>query len=206
MMDLFGLDISTDTILLAAIVAGLFGVFDRIWALLLDIWEWLIPFHIVKEFEAGVVLRWGHYNRTIGPGLKWFWPCGVEEILTDTVVRRVAYGKVQSCDSKDGTPINISPIIVFYVGNIKRWLLEVDDAEDALLDITYGIVEENVTRTDARDINSDDFKYDILTEVKEEGTAWGARVQEVKFSDRSKTKALRLWTGSGHSAIVDEED
>lgn len=206
-MEFFGMSFDmNDAFIVAAFIAMFMGVFDHLWKLLLDIWEWLIPFHVVKEFEAGVILRWGRYSRTVAPGLRWYWPCGVEEMLTDTVVRRVAYGDVQSCDSKDGKPINISPIIVFRVGNIKRWLLEVDDAEDALLDITYGIVEENVNRTNSRDINSDEFKYNILNEVKDEGTDWGARVQEVKFSDRSKTKALRLWTGSGHNDIMSDEE
>lgn len=194
-----------DAFIIAAFIAAFMGLFDHVWKLILDIWDWLIPFEVLDEYEGGVVLRWGKWNRTIGPGLRWHWPFGIEEILSTVVVRRVAYGDVQSCDSKDGVSINISPIIVFHVGNVKRWLLEVDDAEDALLDITYGIVEENVNCTEARWIKDDEFKADILAEVKDEGKTWGARVQEIKFSDRSKSKALRLWTGSGHMELEDEE-
>ncbi len=202
-MEVFGFDISQNALLLAAIVAGLFGVFDHLWELMLDLWDWFMPFEVIKEYEQAVVLLWGIWTRTVGPGFRWRWP-GAEEIVKDIVVRRVAYGDVQSCNSKDGIPVNISPIVVFKVGNIKRWLLEVDDAEDALLDVTYGIVEEHVTNTDWADIKNGKFKSAVLEAVREEGNTWGARVEDVKFSDRSKTRALRLWT-NGHS-IEDFKD
>ncbi len=193
-----------DAFIIAAFIAMFMGLFDHLWALILDIWDWLIPFEVITEYEQAVVLRWGVHTRTVGPGLRWHWPFGIEEIREDTVVRRAAYGDVQSCDSRDGIPVNISPIVVFKVGNIKRWLLEVDDAEDALLDVTYGILEEHVTNTDWKDIKKREFKSAVFEAVREEGNTWGARVEDVKFADRSKTKALRLWTG-GHS-IEDYED
>ena len=193
-----------DAFIVAAFIAMFMGLFDHLWMLILDIWDWLIPFEVITEYEQAVVLRWGVHTRTVGPGFRWHWPFGIEEIREDTVVRRAAYGDVQSCDSKDGIPVNISPIVVFKVGNIKRWLLEVDDAEDALLDVTYGILEEHVTNTDWKDIKKEEFKLAVFEAVREEGNTWGARVEDVKFADRSKTAALRLWTG-GHS-IEDYED
>ena len=189
------MDITTSAIVLAAIIAGAFGVFERIWDLLLDIWYWLIPFEVINEYEQAVVLRWGKYNRTVGPGLRWHWPFGIEDILEDTVVRRAEWGDVQSCESKDGKPVNISPIIVYKIGNIKRWTLEVDDASDALLDVAAGIVEDQVKLTNWEDIKTLEFKQRVFNEVYEEGLSWGARVEDVKFADRSRTKALRLWTG-----------
>ena len=39
-MEIFGFDISQNALLLAAIVAGLFGVFDHLWELMLDLWDW----------------------------------------------------------------------------------------------------------------------------------------------------------------------
>ncbi len=203
-MDFFGMEFDmNDAFIVAAFMAAFMGVFDHLWELLLDIWDWLLPFEVIDQYEEGVVLLWGVWTRTIGPGFRWRWP-GAENILTDTVVRRAAYGDVQSCDSKDDIPVNISPIVIFKVGNIRRWLLEVDDAEEALLDVTYGILEEHVTTTNWKDIKNCKFKKAVLSAVKEEGNTWGARVEDVKFADRSKTKALRLWTG-GHS-IEDFDD
>jgi hypothetical protein len=135
----------------------------------------------------------------VNPGLRWRIPFGIEEILKDTVVRRTSYLDVQSLTSKDDVCVNISPIIIYKIGNIRRWLLEVDDAEDALNDVTYGIVDEEVANTTAEDINLDAFAEAVTAKVKEAGTGWGARVETVKFSDRSGTKALRLWTSTGEA-------
>lgn len=197
-MELFGLTLGlNEGIVVAAIIAAFMGVFEHIWELLLDIWDWLIPFEVIAEYEQAVVLRWGVYNRTVGPGLRWHWPFGIEEIIEDTVVRRAEWGDVQSCESKDGKAVNISPIIVFKVGNIRRWLLEVDDAADALLDVAAGIVEDLVRETGWEDIKKVEFKEAVIEAVYEEGLTWGARVEDVKFADRSRTKALRLWTNGG---------
>ena len=100
-----------DAFIIAAFIAMFMGLFDHLWALILDIWDWLIPFRVITEYEQAVVLRWGVWTRTVGPGLRWHWPFGIEEIVEDTVVRRAAYGDVQSCDSKDGIQVNISPIV-----------------------------------------------------------------------------------------------
>ena len=120
-MDFFGLEFDmNDAFIVAAVMAVFMGLFDHLWALILDIWDWLIPFEVITEYEQAVVLRWGVYTRTVGPGLRWKIPFGVEDILEDTVVRRAAYGDVQSCDSKDDIPVNISPIVIFKGGNIRR--------------------------------------------------------------------------------------
>lgn len=186
---------SNEAVLLLAI-AFMFGIFEKVFDLVVDIFDWLIPFQVIDEYEQAVVLRWGRYHRTVGPGFRWKWPFGMESVREDTVVRRVAYGDVQSCDSRDGIPVNLSVIVVFYVGNIKRWMLEVDDPEDAVLDISYGVVEENIGKHDWKQIKEPSFKETVFNEIKNEGINWGARVIEVKFADRSKSKAIRLWTGN----------
>lgn len=204
-MDFLGFTFDmNDAFIVAAVMAAFMGVFDHLWELLLDIWDWLLPFEVIMDYEQAVVVRWGVYNRTVGPGFRWKIPFGVEDIMEDTVVRRAEWGDVQSCESKDGKPVNISPVIVYRVGNIKRWILEVDDAADALLDVAAGIVEDTVDQTNWDDIKGEEFKEAVYEAVREEGLLWGARVDDVKFADRSKTKALRLWTNGGDVYEADE--
>ena len=180
------------------------GVFDKLIELLLGIWEWLIPFTVVDQFEEGVVLRWGIWNRDLKPGFRWYWP-GVERVMKDTVVRRTAYLAVQSLTTKDGINLNVSPIVIYWVGNIKRWTLEVDDAADAMNDITYGINDELCTETLWKDFYTAEYAAELTRRVKKSGTDWGGRVAEVKFSDRSKSRSMRLWTGDGMSDTDDDE-
>ena len=179
----------------AAIIAGLFGVFEKIFDLIVDIWYWLIPFEVVDQYDEGVILRWGVFNRKVTGGFRWMWPFGIEALLKDTVVRTTSYLEVQSLTTKCGRPVQVTPILVYKIGNIKRWLLEVDDAEEALHDITYGIMNDLVTETRLEDILKDDFMDEVLAQVRDEGVTWGARVEAVKLADRQSGKSYRLWTG-----------
>lgn len=176
----------------AALIGAFFGVFELLWDLLIDIFDWLLPFEIVDQYEMGVVLRWGRYARTVGPGFRWMWPFGIEDLMTDTVVRTTSYLDVQSITSADGKPVNLNAILVYKIGNIKRWLLEVDDAEDALHDMTYGIITELAEEWLWEDIMKPRFMEEVTAAVQEEAITWGARVEAVKLSDRVTSKSLRL--------------
>lgn len=169
-------------------------MFERLIDILENIWWWLVPFEVIDEYELGLVLRWGRYHRTLAPGFHWTIPFGVERVMKDTVVRTTSYLDAQSLQSLDGKPVVISAILIYKIGNIKRWLLEVDDAETALHDITYGLIDEAVSRTPYADILDHQFDEKIFQTVKEAGVSWGARVEAVKFSDRTSAMSIRLWT------------
>ncbi|MEW6439614.1 MAG: FtsH protease activity modulator HflK [bacterium] len=66
------------------------GRFPVVWALLLlALALWLATgIYQVDPFEVGVVQRFGRYNRTSGPGLRWKLPSGIEKV-TKVGVQRV---------------------------------------------------------------------------------------------------------------------
>lgn len=191
----------------AALLIGigfLFGAFDRIIELVIEVRDWFNPLFIINEYEEGVVLRFGRYSRTVKPGLHWMWPCSIEDYFKDTVVRTTSYLDVQSLTTKDGFHVNSSLVLVHKVGNIKRWLLEVDDAEAALHDIAYGLNEELTERTLLQNMPTPAFAKELTRLVTEEAVNWGGRVLAVKFADKARSKSLRLWTG-GSSTEYEEE-
>lgn len=190
----------SDAILLIGI-GIIFGTFDRIIELLIDLRDWFNPLFIINQFEEGVVLRWGVYVRTVKPGLHWRWPCSIEDYMSDTVVRGTEWLDVQSLTTKDGHSINSSLVLVRKVGNIKRWLLEVDDAADALHDIAYGLNEELTERTDLVDMPKPEFAEELNELIAEEALNWGGRILAVKFADKARSKSLRLWTGGASSEL-----
>jgi len=168
------------------------GTFDRImdW---LEYWVSYFQFlFVIDQYDMGVVLRFGKYHRTVGPGLHLIAPFGIEDSLEDTVVRTTSYLETQTVTSSDGKSVNITGILVYKIGNIKRWLLEVDDAEDALHDMTYGIISELAETKSWAQIMKPTFMDEVTELVQEEAITWGARVEAVKLSDRVTSKSLRL--------------
>ena len=185
---------ASDAIMVIAIGLVL-GAADRIFELIIELRDWFNPLVIIDEYEQAVVLRFGKYNRMIGPGLHWIWPCSIEAVMEDTVVRTTSYLDVQTLTTKDGHQVHSGPIIIYKIGNIRRWLLEVDDAETALHDVTYGLNEELMSETDLEDYYNPEYARTLTDMVRREGITWGARVEAVKFSDKVKSKSLRLWMG-----------
>jgi membrane protease subunit HflK len=150
---------------------------------------------VIDPYEEGVVVRLGKYHRSVGEGWHFMIPFGIEEIMKDTVVRTTSYLEVQSITSADGYPVNLNAVIVYKIGNIKRWLLEVDDAETAIQDMTYGIITEMAEEHDWDEILLPGFMKEVTDRVRKEAVTWGARIEAVKLSDRVQSKSLRLWTG-----------
>ncbi len=176
-------------------IGFMFGTFDRVIELLIELRDWFNPLFIIDDYEEGVVLRFGKYNRTVKPGLHWMWPCSIEDYMKDTVVRTTDWLDVQSLTTKDGHAINSSLVLVRKIGNIKRWLLQVDDARDALHDVAYGLNEELTKRTMLEDLPKEEFAEELFELVAAEALNWGGRVTAVKFADNARSKSLRLWTG-----------
>ena len=152
---------------------------------------------VIDTYEEGVVLRLGKYSRTIGEGLHFIAPFGIVKVIKDTVVRRTAYLSVQSLTSKDGKAVNLSPIVIYKIRNIRRWELEVDDASDAIRDITYVLNDQLCAETLWVDIYTEKYAEKLTQLVKKDGTDWGASVVKVKFSDRAQSRSMRIWTGDG---------
>lgn len=173
-------------------VGFVMGTFDRI----MDWIEYTIAYFqflfVIDQYDMGVVLRFGKYHRTVGPGLHLIAPFGIEEEMHDTVVRTTSYLETQTVTSSDGKSANITAILVYKIGNIKRWLLEVDDAEEALHDMTYGIISELAETKTWAEIMKPPFMDEVTELVQEEAISWGARVEAVKLSDRVASKSLRL--------------
>ena len=69
---------------------------------------WLLwPFYIVKEGERGVVLRFGKYSETTGPGMRWHLPYPFEsaEVVDIKNVSTLEIGYHSSRDSKAKTHV-----------------------------------------------------------------------------------------------------
>ena len=173
-------------------VGFVMGTFDRIMDWVEKFISYFQFLFVIDQYDKGVVLRFGKYSRTVGPGLHFIWPWGIEESLEDTVVRTTSYLDTQTVTSSDGKSVNITAILVYYIGNIKRWLLEVDDAEVALHDMTYGIISELAETKTWAQIMKPSFMEEVTELVQEEAITWGARVEAVKLSDRVQSKSLRL--------------
>jgi regulator of protease activity HflC (stomatin/prohibitin superfamily) len=167
---------------------------DRLFDFLAQVWEWLIPWAVIDQYEMGVVLRWGKFNRVINPGFRWLIPLGIESVKYETVVRQTSYLDVQSLTSLDGKPVTISAILVFTISDIRKFLLDIDEGETDLQNMCYGVIAECVETSNWHDIISMEFNKQVQTKCRRVSENYcGVKLLHVKYSDKATARNIRLW-------------
>lgn len=155
-----------------------------------EFWEHLSPFYIVKEYEHGVLLRFGKFHSKVSAGLVWKIPL-VDDILTARNSITTIPIQEQSLTTKDGKNVVISSIVKYKITNAKIFLLEVDDALDAINDITKGKIKElviNRTWEEVKQLKDTELIEPIAEEVKN----WGIKVYYITITDLALVKTIRL--------------
>ena len=161
-------------------------MFDRIFDFLETAWEWFIPWVIIDAYEEGIILQLGKFRRVVKPGIRLMCPFGIDQCKYETIVRQTSYLDPQSLTSKDGKPVTISGILVYVIDNIKKYLLDIDDAETDLQNMCYGVISDCVESTDWLDIKTKEFNKTVLKKCRYVSDNYcGVKLLDVKYSDKA---------------------
>lgn len=147
---------------------------------------------VLREYERGVVLRWGRFHREIGPGFRWMWPFNVEECLYSTVVLETMDLGPQSLTTADEVAVVVRPVVTFTIDDVRKFLLEVDGAKNVIEDATCGILARLVIGATWERVRSDEFQAEVLRKVRAAARRWGVEVSAVQFADLTRSRSLRL--------------
>jgi membrane protease subunit HflK len=146
-------------------VGGGRGLFLVIGALLL---VWLATgFFRVDPEQRGVVLRFGEYVRTVGPGLHYHLPSPIESVLKPAVTRvnRIDVGFVGSADGRtvsvqrdipeeslmltgDENIIDIDFTVLWVINDARAFLFNIRDPETTVKAVAESAMREIMGRTD----------------------------------------------------------
>jgi len=164
---------------------------EKLFDLLIALWSRITPAEIIDCYEGGVVLRFGVWRRDISPGLCWKWPI-IERILTVRTSITTLRLPPQSLTTRDDRPAGISSIIKYSIRDPKPFLLDIDDAIDALADVTAGAVMDTVEASDWKDLIGPSMQKRVIEIVRREVNRYGFQIHAITFADKSRTPSLRL--------------
>ena len=167
-------------------------MFDRLFYAIEFIVQWFSFATVVDAYEYGLVLRLGKFNRTLSPGLHFIYPFGVDQVFTENVVQETQSVSTQSLTTKDGKNIIISAVLSYRIKDIRKYMLEVEDAAGVLEDSTYGVVAAAVERADWDEIRLPEFTEEVYKAIRQKAFRWGVEVISLQFSDKSLSRTLRL--------------
>lgn len=132
--------------------------------LILLLWA-LAGIFIVDPAEQGVILRFGKYIETVGPGPHWI-PRLIDSKVVQNVERVLDYSYSGQMLTKDENLVSVSLAVQYRIGNLADYLFNVADPQESL---------EQATSSALRQVIGTSTLDQILTEGRE---AWGSHVYD----------------------------
>ena len=155
--------------------------------------------------ERGVFLRLGKYKRSLEPGMYFCLPV-IDEIQKLDVTPQVINLPNQSITTKDGRILAISGTVEYSICESRKALLEVQNFDASLQNLSMGVVANYVKSQLYEDcIELNGFEENVIAEIRDKAHEWGLGVTRFWVTDLAQHKVYRLMTQDTPSAIVPEE-
>ncbi|KTD23844.1 protease subunit HflK [Legionella lansingensis] len=152
------------------------GLLALMIALLVFVLWALSGIFIVDPAEQAVILRFGKYVETVGPGPHW-----IPRIISSKIVKNVDrvsdYSYSAQMLTKDENLVSVSVVVQYRIGDLEEYLFNVSDPQESLQQATSSALRQVVGTT----------TFDqIITEGRE---AWGTNVQDTLVKILNQYKA-----------------
>lgn len=152
---------------LGALLVG-FGVLGALWL--------YNAVYAVDEQEQAVILRFGKYYETVGPGLNVYFP-PIDRKFQENVTRERAYSKQGQMLTEDENIVEVPLTVQYRVSDLKDFVLNVDQPEVSL---------QHATDSALRHVAGSTSMDQVLTEGREQ-MASDVKERLQRFLDSYKT-------------------
>ena len=166
-------------------------MFDKLIEIISHWWLQLVPFVIIREYEEAVLLRFGMFNRVMLAGIHFKIPL-IDEVLDQHVVVTTLSLDAQSLYTKDKQNIVVKGLIKYKIADVKTFLLEVYDAQDALSDMSQSIIKNVIMSMTMDECTDSELDNTLTKKVRVEARKWGVEVQQVTLTDLAPIRSFRL--------------
>jgi regulator of protease activity HflC (stomatin/prohibitin superfamily) len=166
-------------------------MFDKLIEIISHWWLQLVPFVIIREYEEAVLLRFGMFNKVMLAGLRFKIPL-IDEVLDQHVVVTTLSLDAQSLYTKDKQNIVVKAVIKYKISDVKTFLLEVYDAQDALSDMSQSIIKNVIMSMSMDECTDSELDNTLTKKVRVEARKWGVEVQQVTLTDLAPIRSYRL--------------
>jgi len=139
---------------------------------------------INKEWEEAIILRFGKFQRLVGPGLFFKWPF-VESFLKQD--KRIVTLDVprQEVMTKDNISVSIDAVVFAKVINTKDSLINIRNLWDSVMKQAQATMRDVVGSIELDDLlaHREEIANKIETVIEEETRNWGVEIISVKLQN-----------------------
>lgn len=149
--------------------------------------------------EEGVKIR-GAEVFALGPGTVWYFGRW-SEVFVDNVKRKVKWLPDKPLTTRDGKRVRVGGVIIYYITNIKTWLVENELPDEGLQADATRVLRNFITSKDFSEIQ----EYlpgrrtdDELTRMAQDelGQAFGVRIQLLSFDTFAEAEVKDIYISS----------
>ena len=166
-------------------------MFDKLIDLISQWISDIIPIVIIPSYEEGVHLSLGKFKKVLHPGIHFKIPF-LDEILRHHVVVTTISLPAQSLYTSDKQNFVVKGVIKYKIADVKTFLLEVYDAQDALSDMTLGIIKNVIISLPAEKCIDPELDNLLTKKARVEAKKWGVDIQQVTLTDVAPIRSYRL--------------
>lgn len=166
-------------------------MFDKLIDVLTNFWSYLMPAVIIPNYEQAVLLRNGKFKKVLDPGFHVKLPIFDEVIAQHVVVTTLSLAP-QSLYTKDQKNIVVKGVVKYKIADVKVFLLEVFDAQDALADMTQSIIKNIIISTPMAECLDPEIDNMLTKKARVEAKKWGVEIQQVTLTDIAPIRSFRL--------------
>lgn len=149
---------------------------------------------VIDEYERGVLLRFGKFNRILEPGIHWVIPLYIDKAIHDNVVTRTTELQPQTLTTKDNRTVSVTAVVTSNIRYIKKALLEVEGVDHALIDSCAASVGAHVASVTWDELRSKDITETLTKLCRENAWRYGIEIERVQLADLALSRVIRLHT------------
>ncbi len=149
--------------------------------------------HMAMDWEKAVVMRFGKFNRTAGPGLVFTIP--IVEFYSVRIDQRViaTYFGAEETLTSDLVPLNVDAVIFWMVFSPQKAATEVEDYASAVAWMAQATLRKAIGRATLGEVATrrDQLDAELKEALEEKLDGWGINVMDVEVRDIVVPKELQ---------------
>jgi len=147
---------------------------------------------IAAQWERAVILRFGKYHATRGPGLCFVFPIADNVTMVDTRLLTMPIPKQQAI-TRDNVPVSIDGALFFQVRDPAHAVSTVQDYRSAILQYAQASLRDVAGGMSLDELLSerDQIQERIAQSVESRSTAWGLHVDAIRLLDIDMPEELK---------------
>jgi regulator of protease activity HflC (stomatin/prohibitin superfamily) len=166
-------------------------MFDKLIEIITNWWLHLTPVIIIRDYEEAVLLRYGKFKSVLKPGIHLKIPL-FDEVIDQHVVITTLSLDAQSLYTLDKQNIVVKGVVKYKISDVKTFLLEVYDAQDALSDMSQSIIKNVIMSMTMDECTDSELDNTLTKKVRVEARKWGVEVQQVTLTDLAPIRSFRF--------------